>query len=204
MMDITSHYDYMKLANLGLQISQDLSRSVILRRKLHFLFKTLSFQVQDEITTKSSSITSSSAADIAIFSIQPSSKRYRIDLLNSFPSSNSLPQNLISRHSNPSTFEPINRSLHLRMNVSTSSLEVKNEYMKKKQKRFDIPSHRMFFFEWFMKSSTMKKKSMSRLFSAWILSPFYNMENLHGIYDSQTLIDSICLENMSSSSQMNQ
>src|SRR5437762_4759497 len=98
MMNTASRYDYMKLVNLSLQISQDLPHPIILRRKLHFLFKTLSFQVQDEITTKSSSITSSSAADIAIFSIQPSSKRYRIDLLNSFPSSNSLPQNLISRH----------------------------------------------------------------------------------------------------------
>src|SRR5437773_565437 len=116
MMNATSRYDYMKLANLSLQISQDLSHSIILRQKLHFLFKTLSLQVQDEITTKSSSITSSSTTNIVILSTQPSSKRYRIDLLNFSSSSNSLPQNFISRYSNSSTFESINRSLYLRIN----------------------------------------------------------------------------------------
>src|SRR5947207_6593512 len=138
MMDAASRYDYMKLANLSLQISQDLPHSIILHRKLHFLFKTLSLQLQDEITRKFSSITSSSAANIAILSIQSSSKRYRIDLHNFSSLSNSLSQNLISKHSNPFTFKSINRSLHLRMNISISSLEMKNEYMKKKQKQFDI------------------------------------------------------------------
>ena len=131
-MDAASRYDYTKLANLDLQISQDLSHSIILHRKLHFLFKTLSLQLQNETTRKSSSITSPSVTDIAIFSTQSSSKRYRIDLRNFFSLSNSLSQNLISKHSNSSIFESINRSLHLRMNVSILSLEMKNEYMKKK------------------------------------------------------------------------
>src|SRR5438046_2502275 len=124
MANAASRYDYTKLANLDLQISQDLSHPIVLRRKLHFLFKILSLQVQDETTTKSSSITSSSTADIAILLIQPSSKRYRIDLLNFSSPSNSLSQNPISKHSNPFTFESINRSLHLRMNVSISLLEM--------------------------------------------------------------------------------
>src|SRR5947207_1987993 len=136
-----SRYDYTKLANLGLQISQDLPHPAVLRRKLHFLFKTPSLQVQGGTTTKSSSITSPSAADIAILPTQPPSKRYRIGLLNSSPPSNPLPQNLISGHSNPSTFELVNRLLHLRMNASTSSLGVENGYMEKEQKRFDIPLH---------------------------------------------------------------
>ena len=132
MMNATSRYDYMKLANLSLQISQDLSYSIVLCRKLHFLFKILSFQVQDETTTKSSSITSPSAADIVILSTQSSSKRYRIDLRNFSSLSNSLSQNLISRHSNPFTLKSINRLLHLRINILISSLEIKNKYMKKK------------------------------------------------------------------------
>ena len=73
-MNRVSCYDYMKLVNLDLQVSQDFSHSIVLHRKLHFLFKTFSFQVQDEITRKSSSITSSSAANIATLSIQSSSK----------------------------------------------------------------------------------------------------------------------------------
>src|SRR5947207_6325194 len=100
MMNAVSHYDYMKLVNLDLQVSQDFPHSIVLRRKLYFLFKTLSLQVQDEITTKSSSITSSFAADIVIFFTQSSSKQYHIDLLNFSSSSNSLSQNSISKHSN--------------------------------------------------------------------------------------------------------
>ena len=147
MTDAASRYDYTELANLDLQISQDLPRPAVLRRKLHSFFTTPSLQVQDEITKKSSNITSPSARNITTFPTQPPSKRYRTGLLNSSPPSNPLPQNLISKHSNPSTFEPINRSLHLRINASTSSLGMENGYMEKELKRFDTPLHQTSSFE---------------------------------------------------------
>ena len=147
MTDTASHYDYMKFANLGLQISSDLPHSAILRRKLHSFFVTSLLQIQDKIIRKSSNITDPSAEDITIFSTQSPSKRYRTDLLNFSSSSNSLPQNLISRHSNPFAFKSTDRLLHLTINISISSLEKKNEYMKKKLKRFNISLHQMFFFE---------------------------------------------------------
>ena len=125
--DAASRYDYTKLANLGLQVSQDLPRPAVLRRKLHSFFTTPSLQVHGGTMRKSSNITSPSAGDIATFPTQPPSKRYRTGLLNSSPPSNPLPQNLISGHSNPSTFEPVNRPLHLRTNASTSSLGVYGE-----------------------------------------------------------------------------
>jgi hypothetical protein len=202
--DAASRYDYTKLANLGLQVSQDLPRPAVLRRKLHSFFTTPSLQVQGGTMRKSSNITSPSAGDIATFPTQPPSKRYRTGLLNSSPPSNPLPQNLISGHSNPSTFEPVNRPLHLRTNASTSSLGVENGYMEKDLKRFDTPLHQMSSSEWSTKSPTTKKESTSRPPSAWVLPPFYDVENLHGIRGAQTPTVSTCPVNMSSSSRMDQ
>ena len=142
---------------------------------------------------------SPSAGEIAIFPTQPLLKQYRTDLLNSSPSSNPLPQNLISGHSNPSTFKPVNQLLHLTMNASTSSLEVENGYMEKELKRFDILLHQMSS-EWSTKSPTVKEESMSMPPSMWVLLPFYDVENLRGIRGPQTPIDSISPINMLSSS----
>src|SRR5436309_15938093 len=104
-------------------ISQHLSRSALLRQKLHFFFTIFSLQVQDEIIIKSSKLISLSVKDIATFPTHSLSKRYHIDLLSSSSSLNSLSQNLISMHSNPFTFKLKDQSLHLRTNAFISSLK---------------------------------------------------------------------------------
>ena len=172
--DAASRYDYRQLANLDLQVSRDLPRPVVLRRKLHS-FTTPSLQVQGGIMRKSSNISSPSAGDSATFPTQPPSERYRTGLLSSPRPSNPLPQNLISGPSNPSTFEPVQRSLHSRTNASTLSLGVENGYMAKALKWFDAPLHQMSSSAWSTKSLTTKKESMSRpplrglchLFTMW-------------------------------------
>src|SRR5271170_6972036 len=73
--DAASRFDYNKLANLGLQVSQDLPRPAILRQKLRSLLNNPLPQAQDAITRKSSRITSLSAGDIATPHTQLPSKR---------------------------------------------------------------------------------------------------------------------------------
>src|SRR6266496_5722796 len=54
MADAASHYDYKKLANLGLQVSHNLPRPPLLRQKLHSFFTTPSLRALGEDTVKSS------------------------------------------------------------------------------------------------------------------------------------------------------
>ena len=200
--DAASHYDYKKLANLGLQVSQDLPRPALLRQKLYSFFTTPSLLVQDGATRKSSKHTSPSAGDIATSPTHPLSKWYRTGLLISSPPSNLVLQNPISAHSNPSTFEPEDQPLHSRMSVLTSSLEEGNESMAKELRLSDIPLHQTSSSEWSKKSPMTKRESTSRRPSALVLPPFYDLENLHGIYGPTNPIVSTSLVNTSSFNQM--
>ena len=194
--DAASRFDYRKLANLGLQVSQDLPRPALLRQKLHSYFTIPSLRVQDETMGKSSKFTSLSVRDMATSHTHPLSKRYRTGLLNSSLLSNPLLQNPISGRSNHSTFELGNQPLHLKTNVSTSSLEVENGSMEKDLRLSDIRSHRISSSEWSKKSLMMRRESTSRLPSAWVLPHSYDLENLYGIRGPQIPIASISPVNM--------
>lgn len=202
--DAASRFDYKKLANLGLQVSRHLPRPVLLRRKLHSFFTTPSLQAQGGTTRKSSKPMCLSARGIITSPTHPPSKRYHTGLLNSSHPSNPLPQNLISGHSNPSTFELVNQPLHLRTNASISSSGVENGYMAKELRRSDTPLRQTSSNKWSTKSLMTKRESMSRPPSVWALPPSYDLENLRGIRGPQTPTDSTSLVNMSSSNPMDQ
>ena len=200
--DAASRFDYMKLANLRFQVSRDLPRPALLRRKLHSLLTTPSLQAQDGTTGKSSQLTSLSAGNIATTHSQLPSNRYRAGLLNSSPPLNPRPQNPILGLSNPSTFEPQNRLLHLRMNASTSSSKEQNVFMEKDLRRSDTRSHPISSSEWFTKLPMARRESTSKQPSALVLPDSYDLENLHGIRGLQVPIASTSPENMSFSNQM--
>jgi hypothetical protein len=202
--DAASRFDHMKLANLGLQVSQDLPRPALLRQKLHSFFTTPSLQVRDRITGKSLIPTSRSAGDTATSHTHPPLKRYRTGLLNSSFPSNQLPQNPMSVHSNPSTFEQVNQPLHLKTNALTSSLKGGNAFMEKDRRLSDIQLRQISSSEWSTRSLTTKKVSTLRPPSALGLPPFYDQENLHGIHGLRTPIVSTSPVNTLSSNRMDQ
>jgi hypothetical protein len=202
--DAASRFDYKKLANLGLQVSQDLPRPALLRQKLHSFFTTPSLQVQDRITGKSLIRTSPSAGDTATTHTHLPSKRYPIGLLRSSPPSNLPPQNPISGHSNPSTFEPGSQSPRLRMVASTSSSKEENAFMGKDRRRSDIQLQQISSSEWSTRSRMMKTVSTSGLPSVWVLPPSYDQENLRGIRGPRMLTVSTSPGNILSSNQMDQ
>jgi hypothetical protein len=200
--DAASRFDYSKLANLGLQVSQDLPRPAILRQKLRSLLNNPLPQAQDAITRKSSRITSLSAGDIATPHTQLPSKRYHTGLPISSPLLNPLPRNPISGLSNPFTSGPGNQPPHSWINASTSSSKEAYESTAKDRKQLDTQSPLISSSAWSTRSLTTTKVSTSRLPSALVLPPSYDLENLHGILGPRTHIVSISPESTSFFSRM--
>jgi hypothetical protein len=62
--DAASRYDYKKLADLGMQVSQDILHPLTLCRKLHSFFATPSLQALDKTKARSLQHMSSSSVDI--------------------------------------------------------------------------------------------------------------------------------------------
>lgn len=182
-MNAASHYNYKWLANLNLQISQDLSQSSQLRRKLHFFFTISSLRALIEATTKSFEHTNPSVDNIVTLLISLFSKQYHTDLLKSYSQSNLLLQNLTSMPSNSSTFKSDCQSLRSTIHTSISSFKGANNSITKMLRWYDIPSLPTSSSTYSMKLRMMKKKSMSKRFSVWILLSSYNLENLHGLFD---------------------
>jgi hypothetical protein len=188
MANAASRYDYKRLANLELQISHNLPRPSQLRQKLHSFFTTPSLRALAEATTKSSESTSPPVDNIVILPIHPPSRRYHTDLLKFCPLSSLPPRNPISAPSSPSISKPKCQSLRSKIHASISSFEGANEYMAKVLRRYDTLSLPTSSSTCSIKSGTMKKESMSKWSSAWILLPSYDLENLRGILDPQTPI----------------
>src|SRR5204862_7313356 len=111
------------------------------------------------------------------------------------PPTNPPPLHAISTLSTPSMFAPEYHPLHSRMSVLTSSLEEGNASMVKDLRLSDIPLHQTSSSEWSKKSPMMKRESTSRRPSALVLPPFYDLENLHGIYGPTNPIVSTSLVN---------
>ena len=139
---------------------------------------------------KSSELTSPSVDNTITLPIPPLSKQYHTGLLNSCPLSNLQPPNPILVPSSPSISKPASQPSHLKIHASTSSFEGGNGSMVKVPRQHDIPSLLTSFSTCSMKSRMMKKVSMSKWLSAWVLPPSYDLENLHGILGPQTPIAS--------------
>jgi len=188
--DAASRYDYKKLANLGLQVSHNLPRPSHLRQKLHSLYTTPSLQVLGEGMVKSSELMSPSVDNIVTFPTHPPLKRYHTGLLKSCPPSNRQLQNPISVPSGPSMSRPECQLSHSKIHASISSFGEENGSMENVPKQHGILSPLTSSSTWSMKSGTMKKESISKRLSAWVLPPSYDLENLRGILGPQTPIAS--------------
>ena len=131
-------------------------------------------------------ITSPSVDNIVTLPTPLPSKRYHTGLLKSCPLSNLPPRNLISALSNPSTSKPDCQSLRSKIHASNSSFEGANGSMVKVRRRYDTPSLPTSSSACSTKSGTMKKESMSKRPSVWVLPPSYDLENLRGMLGPQT------------------
>src|SRR5438046_7961156 len=85
---------------------------------------------------------------------------------------------------------PVCQLLHSKTHALTSSFEVENGFMEKMPRQYDTPSLTTSSSAWSTKSGMMKKESMSKWLSAWVLPSSYDLENLHGIHGPQTSIAS--------------
>ena len=197
--DAASRYDYKRLAKLGLQVSHNLPRPPQLRQKLHSFFATPSLRALGEATIKSSELTSPSVDNTVILPIPPLSKRYHTDLLKSCLLSNLQPPNPISAPSSPFMSKSDCQSLHSKIHTSISSFEGGNRFMTRIPKQYDTSLLPTSSFTYSMKSRMMRKESMSKWPYAWTLPPSYDLENLCGIHDPQTLIVPSSLVSMSPS-----
>jgi hypothetical protein len=180
--DAASRFDYKRLANLGLQVSQDLPRPALLRQKLHSFFNTPSLLAPNKTTTEFARNTNPFVDNIVTLPIHPPSKRYRTGLVKSYRSSSPQPQNLISAPSNSSTSKLESQLRGSQMNASISSFGEDDGCMETGRKQSDIPSRPTSSSTWSMKLQQMKKDSMSKRPSVWALPPSYDLVNLHGTH----------------------
>src|SRR6266516_1107302 len=129
--DAASHYDYKKLANLGLQASHNLPQPSLLRQKLHSFFTTPSLRILNEDTAKSSELTSPSIDNTVTLSTHLPLKRHHTGLLKSCLPSNLQLRNPTLASSNPSMSRRECQLLHSKTHVSTSSFKMENRFMEK-------------------------------------------------------------------------
>ena len=180
--DAASHFDYKKLANLGLQVPRDLPRPALLRQKLHSFFTTPSLLPHSKTTTISAESTRPSAKNTVTLPTLPPLKHYRTGLPKSYRSSSPQPQNRIEAPLSPSTCKRESQLTDSQTNASILSFVEVDGFMETAPKPSDIPSHPISSSAWLTKSQATKKELMSKRHSVWALLHSYDLVNLHGIH----------------------
>jgi hypothetical protein len=183
--DAASRFDYAKLADLGMQVSQDLPRPVLLRQKLHSFFRTPSLRVQEKDTNTLFESTNPSVQNTDMYHSLRPLRQYHIGLLDSSLQSKPQPPVSTSASSNPSTFMQDTLLAHLQTSVSNSSSRERNVSTESYPKPSATLLRPTSSSKWFVRSRTQKKESTSRQHSVWDLPPSYDLENLRGILGPQ-------------------
>jgi hypothetical protein len=119
--DAASCFDYARLADLGMAVSQSLLRPALLHQKLHSFFTTPSPLVQNEANKASFENTGRSAVNTATSLTPPRSKQSHAGLRISSPTSKPKGPVTTSVHSSHSTSNLDTQSGHSQM-IALSSL----------------------------------------------------------------------------------
>jgi hypothetical protein len=200
--DAASRFDYARLADLGMQVSQDLPRPALLRQKLHSFFTTPSLPVRNNPKQPSFESTNFSAANTATSLTPPHSKQSHTGLHISSPTSKPKRPVTTSVHSSHSTSNLATQLAPSQMTALSSLSKGQNVSTANNLKPSDTQLPPTFSPEWLQKSMTTRRDSTSKQHSALDLPPFYDQENLHGLPGHRHRIVSIFPANTSPSNQM--
>ncbi len=178
--DAASHHDYKKLANMGLQVS-DQPRPKFLRQKLSSFFTNPLPTQPDETIIKSTNTTIHSAIPINTMHTQHQSDHSPTGLQMSCQEQNLRQQRLTLLQSIPTMSKMISHSQPSMTLISTLSSEAQNGCTGLESRNYISPSLPQSSFKLSMELGATKKVSTSKRHSVWHLPPSYDLENLRAI-----------------------
>ena len=179
--DAASRHDHEKLANLGLQVSQNFPSAKTLRQKLNSFLATRSHRQLATAEPKSATPMNRSAENMDTqLSLPPLSPSPTGQ-----PSSCGQPNRTRPRATSPpsapsTTKGGFPRPFSMIPALTLSSGEG-NAHTAKEPRKFAFPSLPQSFSESSHNSAPQNKTATSKRHFAWHLPPFYDAENLHGI-----------------------
>ena len=202
--DAASRHDLKRLADLGLQVSQNLPSLKVLHQKLNS-FLTIPLQPPLVTTVPESGIPMSCFVETtdtvdSLPQLNPS--------LTGLPPSCGQQNQTLPRATSPpfAQFTLKEESPHLFSTIPVSNLSLgeENAYMGKESGEFAFHSRLPSFFESSHNPVPAKTTSTLKQHSVWLLPPSYDVENLHGITGQTSTIFPFSQGNTSSSMSITQ